>query len=97
MRRIYNSVTEPSLIDEIAKQFNSYQNHITDIKDMIIDQNEWYEEIFYEHFNNNNNQCNDESNLDDQESASYSFVKRKKSYSIQKSRSELKSSYDKKT
>jgi hypothetical protein len=47
LRRAYKQVNEPNMIDELGKSFNSLIGHVTDVKDMIIDQNEWYEEIFY--------------------------------------------------
>jgi hypothetical protein len=47
LRRAYRHVSEPNIIDELGKSFTSIIGHVTDVKDMIIDQNEWYEEIFY--------------------------------------------------
>jgi hypothetical protein len=47
LRRAYKQVAEPNIIDELGKSFSSVIGHVTDVKDMIIDQNEWYEEIFY--------------------------------------------------
>ena len=32
----------------MEKGLNNIVGHLTDIKDMVIDQNEWYEEMFYE-------------------------------------------------
>ena len=49
LRRRYKVICEPNVIDEFNKSFNGVLCHITDVKDMIIDQNEWYEEMFYTH------------------------------------------------
>ena len=32
----------------MVKGFDGIAGHLTDIKDMVIDQNEWYEEMFYD-------------------------------------------------
>jgi hypothetical protein len=31
----------------MVRGFEDLSSHLTDIKDMVIDQNEWYEEMFY--------------------------------------------------
>jgi hypothetical protein len=56
LRRAYKQVNEPNMIDELGKSFNSLIGHVTDVKDMIIDQNEWYEEIFYGDQDSNSSQ-----------------------------------------
>lgn len=47
LRRAYRSIYEPNIMEDMNKCFNQVNGHVTDLKDMIIDQNEWYEEIFY--------------------------------------------------
>jgi hypothetical protein len=32
----------------MERGFDTMAGHLTDIKDMVIDQNEWYEEMFYD-------------------------------------------------
>ena len=32
----------------MERGFDAMAGHLTDIKDMVVDQNEWYEEIFYD-------------------------------------------------
>ena len=47
LRRAYKSIEPPNFADTMEKRFNGMMDHISDIKDMLIDQNEWYEEMFY--------------------------------------------------
>jgi hypothetical protein len=32
----------------MVRGFDNLAGHLTDLKDMVIDQNEWYEEMFYD-------------------------------------------------
>jgi hypothetical protein len=48
LRRLYKSTTDISLEDSMVRGFDNLAGHLTDLKDMVIDQNEWYEEMFYD-------------------------------------------------
>jgi hypothetical protein len=37
-----------SIENSMERGFDTMAGHLTDIKDMVIDQNEWYEEMFYD-------------------------------------------------
>lgn len=37
-----------NMADEMNKSFGQLSGHLTDLKEMLVDQNEWYEEIFYD-------------------------------------------------
>ena len=70
MRRVYRRIYEPNVMEEFNKCFNQLNGHVTDLKDMIVDQNEWYEEIFY----------NDDSNYDtssEKTEASFDLIDKK--------------------
>jgi hypothetical protein len=43
-----------SIENSMERGFDTMAGHLTDIKDMVIDQNEWYEEMFY-----NGDSCSD--------------------------------------
>jgi hypothetical protein len=55
-RRVYRNIMTPNMADEMNKNFGQLSGHLTDLKEMLVDQNEWYEEIFYD------NDCTDHGN-----------------------------------
>jgi hypothetical protein len=55
-RRVYRNIMTPNMADEMNKNFGQLSGHLTDLKEMLVDQNEWYEEIFYD------NDCTDLGN-----------------------------------
>ena len=55
LRQQYKCIQEVSIQDIQEKYFHSVIGHLTDIKDMVIDQNEWYEELFYKNLNGTDN------------------------------------------
>ena len=69
LRQQYKCIQEVSIQDIQEKYFHSVIGHLTDIKDMVIDQNEWYEELFYKNLNgtDNSSQETDSSQSNDQE------------------------------
>lgn len=48
LRRVYKDIREPDIVEQL--NFNAITAHLTDLKEMIIDQNDWYQEIFYDDF-----------------------------------------------
>lgn len=47
LRFQYKNIKEITTQEIIEQYFGSCISHLTDIKDMVIDQNEWFEEMFY--------------------------------------------------
>jgi hypothetical protein len=76
----------------MERGFDNLAGHLTDIKDMVIDQNEWYEEMFYDEGSGSNPSgvfdINDEmpSNTDD------SDRKRGKGYGVSKRKADIRKS-----